>query len=172
MEHPAGEAPEAHLRLGFDRRLKLGLHGSRGTSDAGLCAFRELDDALSLTEDRREGRRTCPFHGVPDGRGRNAARSVPPCAGDDRRASTKAGGAMLSAATAAKIQTADRRGTPPVLQIGRARPQSAAITVQQMAIWPPCTASMLFQGQELCHSAPERSWMAPLSGESPLRREL
>jgi hypothetical protein len=53
------------LRVDFDRRLKLEFHGSTITADAGLLAYRELDEVLGLTDlvgavlsDLRRGKNT------------------------------------------------------------------------------------------------------------------
>ena len=44
-----GDSEKASLRLRFNPKVRLEFHGSTITSDAGLLAFRELDDALDLT---------------------------------------------------------------------------------------------------------------------------
>jgi len=60
-----GESKKDALRVNFDRKLKLEFHGVKVTSDAGLLAYREIDDAFGLTKmatckftDNRTGRNT------------------------------------------------------------------------------------------------------------------
>jgi hypothetical protein len=49
-----GEGENAGLRLRFDGHLRVEFRGARVTSDAGLLAVRELDEALRLTDQAGE----------------------------------------------------------------------------------------------------------------------
>lgn len=44
-----GERRKDALRVTFDRKVRLEFHGTKVTSNAGLLAYRELDEALGLT---------------------------------------------------------------------------------------------------------------------------
>ena len=60
-----GDARKDALRVEFDIRIRLEFHGAAITSDAGLVAYRKLDEALELTQlagevirDLRRGKNT------------------------------------------------------------------------------------------------------------------
>ena len=60
-----GDRRRDALRVTFDRKLKLEFHGTKVTSDAGLLAYRALDEVLGLTamvetdfSDTRAGKNT------------------------------------------------------------------------------------------------------------------
>jgi len=65
-----GEAKNGALKLQFDGHLRLEFRGAKVTTDAGLLAVRELDEALKLTEmagemiqDNRTGKCAGSLHG-------------------------------------------------------------------------------------------------------------
>jgi hypothetical protein len=45
-----GEHTNSRLPVSFAGRLRLAFHGTKITTDAGLLAYRKLDQALELTE--------------------------------------------------------------------------------------------------------------------------
>jgi hypothetical protein len=50
-----GEACKDDLRVGFDSAIKLEFHGARVSSNVGLFPFRDLDEAVQLTESGAAG---------------------------------------------------------------------------------------------------------------------
>ena len=50
MAHPMGEACKAALQVNLNLCFKLGHYGSDNSLDANIIPYRELDDALGLSE--------------------------------------------------------------------------------------------------------------------------
>ena len=55
-----GEEKKPGLRVSFDRQVRVEFHGTTVTSDAGLLAYRELDEKLDLTSVAEELKDTRP----------------------------------------------------------------------------------------------------------------
>jgi len=51
-----GDCQDSYLRVNLDRMLTLRFLGSKGTTDAGLLAYWELDDAMRLDAGGRDGK--------------------------------------------------------------------------------------------------------------------
>jgi hypothetical protein len=65
-----GEGKQDALQVDFDGQVRLEFHGAKVTSDAGLLAYRDLDEALGLTAEVEES-------GIHDPRtGRNTRHTV------------------------------------------------------------------------------------------------